>query len=75
MMEKKKMNAVATMAIVLMILLSSNTDTVGVAAQGVDCYDSCNTACVGQSWREYQRCDEKCQIRCGPDGKIDTNLG
>uniref|UniRef100_M1CWW5 Uncharacterized protein n=1 Tax=Solanum tuberosum TaxID=4113 RepID=M1CWW5_SOLTU len=46
-MEKKKMNAVAAMAIVLMILLSSNTDTVRVAAQGVNCYDSCNTACVG----------------------------
>ncbi|KAH0731934.1 hypothetical protein KY289_003122 [Solanum tuberosum] len=42
-MEKKKMNAVAAMAIVLMILLSSNT--VRVAAQGVNCYDSCNTAC------------------------------
>ncbi|KAH0727166.1 hypothetical protein KY284_003031 [Solanum tuberosum] len=68
------MNAVAAMAIVLMILLSSNT--VGVAAQGVDCYDSCNTACVGLPSREYQRCDEKCRIRCGPDGKIDsTNLG
>lgn len=35
--KKKKMNAVGTMAIVLMILLSSNTDTVGVAAQDVDC--------------------------------------
>ncbi|WMV12530.1 hypothetical protein MTR67_005915 [Solanum verrucosum] len=72
-MEKKKMNAVAAMAIVLMILLSSNT--VRVAAQGVDCYDSCNTACVGLPSREYQRCDEKCRIRCGPDRKIDTNLG
>ncbi|KAK6805390.1 hypothetical protein RDI58_003175 [Solanum bulbocastanum] len=74
-MERKKMNAVAAMAIVLVILLSSNTNTVGVAAQGVNCNDSCNTACVGLPSREYQRCDEKCRIRCGPDGKIDTNLG
>ncbi|KAG5625502.1 hypothetical protein H5410_010720 [Solanum commersonii] len=32
-MERKKMNAVAAMAIVLMILLSSNTITVGLAAK------------------------------------------
>lgn len=46
-MENKKMNSVAAMALVFLILLSANTDIVGVAAQGVNCWDSCNTACVG----------------------------
>lgn len=41
------MMSVAAMAMVLMILLSANTETVGVTAQGVNCWDSCNTACVG----------------------------
>ncbi|KAF3617019.1 putative phospho-2-dehydro-3-deoxyheptonate aldolase 2, chloroplastic-like [Capsicum annuum] len=46
-MEKKKMMTVAAMAMTLMMLLSANMDTVGIAAQGVNCYDSCNTGCVG----------------------------
>ncbi|WMV12526.1 hypothetical protein MTR67_005911 [Solanum verrucosum] len=74
-MESKKMNSVAAMAMVFIILLSANTDTVGVAAQGVNCWDNCNTACVGLPPREYARCDGKCNIRCGPDGKIDGNQG
>uniref|UniRef100_M1CWW9 Uncharacterized protein n=1 Tax=Solanum tuberosum TaxID=4113 RepID=M1CWW9_SOLTU len=41
------MNAVAAMAMVLMILLSANMGIVGVAAQGVNCYDNCNTGCAG----------------------------
>lgn len=41
------MNSVAAMAMVFMILLSANIDTVGVAAQGVNCYDNCNTGCAG----------------------------
>ncbi|TMW99550.1 hypothetical protein EJD97_002371 [Solanum chilense] len=74
-MENKKMNSVAAMAMVFLILLSANTDIVGVAAQGVNCWDSCNTACVGLPPREYARCDGKCNIRCGPDSKIDGNEG
>ncbi|MCD7453115.1 hypothetical protein HAX54_019773 [Datura stramonium] len=65
-MERKRMVAVAGMAMVFIILLSANMDTLGVAAQGVGCYDACNTACVGLPTREYLRCDGKCQIRCGP---------
>ncbi|KAJ8529849.1 hypothetical protein K7X08_036684 [Anisodus acutangulus] len=72
-MEKKKMMRVIAMAMVLIILLSANTDTVD--AQGVNCYDSCETACVGLPDRLYRRCAGKCQIRCGPDGKIDGNMG
>uniref|UniRef100_M1CWX2 Transmembrane protein n=1 Tax=Solanum tuberosum TaxID=4113 RepID=M1CWX2_SOLTU len=45
-MEKKKMNAVA---MVFIILLSANMNTIGVAAQGVNCYDNCNTGCAGLS--------------------------
>ncbi|KAM3219669.1 hypothetical protein P3S67_019436 [Capsicum chacoense] len=74
-MESKKMMTVAAMAMVFIFLLSANMDTAGVAAQGVNCWDSCNTACVGLPPREYDRCDRKCGIRCGPDGKIDGNMG
>ncbi|XP_009778026.1 uncharacterized protein LOC107789026 isoform X2 [Nicotiana tabacum] len=71
--KKKKMIGVAAMAMLLIILLSANMETVD--AQGVNCYDSCETACVGLPQREYLRCARKCQIRCGPGGKIDGNLG
>ncbi|KAK4739704.1 hypothetical protein R3W88_003401 [Solanum pinnatisectum] len=80
-MEKKKMNAVAAMALVLMIVLSANMDTVGVAAQGLNCYDNCNTGCAGLPSKEYLICDKKCHKRCGDDSnsflaenKIDGNL-
>lgn len=69
-MESKKMMSVAAMAMVLMILLSANTETVGVTAQGVNCWDSCNTACVGLPPRLYARCDAKCNIRCGPGNSV-----
>ncbi|KAG5625503.1 hypothetical protein H5410_010721 [Solanum commersonii] len=72
-MEKKKMNAVAAMAMVLMILLSANMDIVGVAAQGVNCYDNCNTGCAGLPSKEYLKCDKKCHKRCG-DGTHMTKL-
>ncbi|XP_006351824.1 uncharacterized protein [Solanum tuberosum] len=74
-MEKKKMNAVAAMAMVLMILLSANMGIVGVAAQGVNCYDNCNTGCAGLPSKEYLKCDKKCHKRCGDDDKIDGNIG
>ncbi|XP_049414759.1 uncharacterized protein LOC125877533 [Solanum stenotomum] len=74
-MEKKKMNAVAAMGMVLMILLSANMDIVGVAAQGVNCYDNCNTGCAGLPSKEYLKCDKKCHKRCGDDDKIDGNVG
>ncbi|KAM3377602.1 uncharacterized protein LOC107840003 [Capsicum annuum] len=74
-MEKKKMMTVAAMAMVLIVLLSANMDAVGVAAQGVNCYDSCNTGCVGLPPKKYQACDKKCHKRCGDEaGKIDGNL-
>ncbi|CAN4108042.1 unnamed protein product [Withania somnifera] len=53
-----------------MILLSPNMDTVGVAAQGVNCWDSCNTACVGLPQRLYERCDRKCNIKRGPGNSV-----
>ncbi|XP_027774116.1 uncharacterized protein LOC107027143 isoform X2 [Solanum pennellii] len=64
-MEKKKMNSVAAMAMVFLILLSANIDTVGVAAQGVNCYDNCNTGCAGLPSKQYIKCDKKCHKRCG----------
>ncbi|KAM3291150.1 hypothetical protein P3S67_019439 [Capsicum chacoense] len=67
-MEKKKMMTVAAMAMVLIVLLSANMDAVGVAAQGVNCYDSCNTGCVGLPPKKYQACDKKCHKRCGDEG-------
>ncbi|XP_059313675.1 uncharacterized protein LOC132064638 isoform X2 [Lycium ferocissimum] len=69
---EKKMMTVAAMAMVFMILLSANMDIVD--AQGVNCYDNCNTGCAGLPSKEYLRCDKKCHKRCG-DGKIDGNLG
>ncbi|PHT90104.1 hypothetical protein T459_05217 [Capsicum annuum] len=66
-MEKKKMMTVAAMAMTLMMLLSANMDTVGIAAQGVNCYDSCNTGCVGIPPKKYQACDKKCHKRCGDE--------
>ncbi|KAK6805389.1 hypothetical protein RDI58_003174 [Solanum bulbocastanum] len=74
-MEKKKMNAVAAMALVLMIVLSTNMDMVGVAAQGLNCYDNCNTGCAGLPSKEYLKCDKKCHERCGDDDKIELNVG
>ncbi|XP_027774122.1 uncharacterized protein LOC107027143 isoform X4 [Solanum pennellii] len=73
-MEKKKMNSVAAMAMVFLILLSANIDTVGVAAQGVNCYDNCNTGCAGLPSEEYLICDNKCHERCGDESKIYGNL-
>ncbi|XP_049352120.1 uncharacterized protein LOC125816547 [Solanum verrucosum] len=70
-MEKKKMNAVA---MVFIILLSANMNTIGVAAQGVNCYDNCNTGCAGLPSKEYLICDNKCHERCGDESKIDGNL-
>uniref|UniRef100_M1CWW8 Uncharacterized protein n=1 Tax=Solanum tuberosum TaxID=4113 RepID=M1CWW8_SOLTU len=55
------------MAMVLMILLSANMGIVGVAAQGVNCYDNCNTGCAGLPSKEYLKCDKKCHKRCGDD--------
>ncbi|KAM3361785.1 hypothetical protein P3S68_016639 [Capsicum galapagoense] len=58
---------VAAMAMTFMMLLSANMDTVGIAAQGVNCYDSCNTGCVGLPSKKYQAYDKKCHKRCGDD--------
>ncbi|GKV24207.1 hypothetical protein SLEP1_g33845 [Rubroshorea leprosula] len=41
----------------------------------IDCYDACSTACVQPNTRLMQRCDRKCQIKCGPDSKVDGHLG
>ncbi|KAG5625504.1 hypothetical protein H5410_010722 [Solanum commersonii] len=45
-MEKKKMNAVAVMAMVFIVLLSANMNTVSIAVQGKSCYDN---GCAGMS--------------------------
>ncbi|OMO92060.1 hypothetical protein COLO4_17908 [Corchorus olitorius] len=46
------------------------------AESQVDCYDACSTGCVQSNTRLMQRCDGKCQIRCGPDSisKQEGNL-
>ncbi|PON83898.1 hypothetical protein TorRG33x02_203380 [Trema orientale] len=41
-----------------------------VAADAADCYDACSTACVQPNTRLMQRCDRKCQIKCGPDSTV-----
>ncbi|XP_055816201.1 uncharacterized protein LOC129885801 [Solanum dulcamara] len=69
-MEKKKMNAVAAMAMVLIILLSANMDTISVAAQGLNCYDNCNTGCAGLPSAEYLICDKKCHEMCGDGNSL-----
>ncbi|KAM3291149.1 putative protein isoform X1 [Capsicum chacoense] len=68
-MESKKVMTVAAMAMVLIILLSANMDTAGVAAQGLNCYDNCNTGCAGLSSEEYLRCDKECRERCKDEAK------
>lgn len=74
-MENKKMMRVVAMAMMFIILLSTNMDTISVAAQGVNCYDNCNTGCAGLPSKEYLKCDKKCHKRCGDDDKIDGNVG
>ncbi|XP_047250860.1 uncharacterized protein LOC107840002 isoform X5 [Capsicum annuum] len=72
-MESKKVMTVAAMAMVLIILLSANMDTAGVAAQGLNCYDNCNTGCAGLSSEEYLRCDKECRERCKDEVLKDTS--
>ncbi|PON76079.1 thionin-like protein [Parasponia andersonii] len=45
-----------------------------VAAHAADCYDACSTACVQSNTRLMQRCDRKCQIKCGPDSTVKEHV-
>ncbi|GMY19364.1 hypothetical protein FCV25MIE_14603 [Fagus crenata] len=67
MMKKKVMVAV----LVLCVIISSHMESAESASP--DCYDQCSTGCVQSNTRLMQRCDRKCQIKCGPDSDIDVN--
>ncbi|KAL5721180.1 hypothetical protein ACHQM5_013772 [Ranunculus cassubicifolius] len=63
------MTKVFALLLISLFLLSSQMET--AQSQGIDCYDSCSTACVQPDTRLMTRCDRKCQIRCGPNkGKV-----
>ncbi|ONI35931.1 hypothetical protein PRUPE_1G561600 [Prunus persica] len=71
------MSTVKKMAVALLVLcavFSCMEKVVDSADAGVDCYDACNTGCVQSNTRLYQRCDRKCQIKCGPDSEVEGNL-
>ncbi|TMW99548.1 hypothetical protein EJD97_002369 [Solanum chilense] len=70
-MEKKKLAAIA---MVFIILSSANIDRISVVAQGLSCYDNCNTGCAGLPSEEYLICDNKCHERCGDESKNYGNL-
>ncbi|XVF68089.1 hypothetical protein PTKIN_Ptkin10aG0175200 [Pterospermum kingtungense] len=59
-------------AVLIFCIITSQMETV---EPQVDCYDACSTGCVQSNTRLMQRCERKCQIRCGPDSKLDGNLG
>ncbi|KAM3690867.1 hypothetical protein ACJW30_09G153000 [Castanea mollissima] len=66
---KMKMKKIIVVVMVLCVILSHMDSA---EAQSPDCYDQCSTACVQSDTRLMQRCDRKCQIRCGPDSDIDV---
>ncbi len=59
-------------AVMLLFLIFSQMESVEPSA--ADCYDACSTACVQRDTRLMQRCDRKCQIRCGPDSSIEGDM-
>ncbi|KAK4271107.1 hypothetical protein QN277_019847 [Acacia crassicarpa] len=58
---------------ILIVICSNHIDTAESSA--ADCLDACQTACVQKDTRVMQRCERKCQIKCGPDSASQENLG
>ncbi|XWS55193.1 hypothetical protein CRYUN_Cryun10bG0153600 [Craigia yunnanensis] len=72
---KEKAMMMKKMIVVVLIFCIFSSQMGNVEPQGVDCYDACSTGCVQSNTRLMQRCDRKCQIKCGPDSKVEGNLG
>ncbi|KAE9595095.1 hypothetical protein Lal_00041291 [Lupinus albus] len=69
---KMKMKKIGVAIIMLLFVICSQMETVNSDAS--DCLDACSTACVQRDTRLMQRCDRKCQIKCGPDSKVEEDM-
>ncbi|KAL1336301.1 hypothetical protein HN51_030688 [Arachis hypogaea] len=67
---KMKMGAV----VMLLFIICSQMES--VQSDAFDCLDACQTACVSPGdLRLQQRCERKCQIKCGPDSTVEEDRG
>ncbi|KAE8009107.1 hypothetical protein FH972_005561 [Carpinus fangiana] len=73
--KQRKMRKEIMVAVLVLCVVVSQMES--VEAEDPDCYDLCSTGCVQPDTRLMQRCDRKCQIKCGPDADPDfeVNLG
>ncbi|XP_024925611.2 uncharacterized protein LOC112490254 [Ziziphus jujuba] len=61
-------------AVLVMCLMFCRIESVAAASVAeASCYDQCSTGCVQSNTRKMQRCDRKCQIKCGPDSEVDKH--